>query len=88
MKSMEFSASRKKATKGLRWMPWRQTPMKDAGHCEKPRGAVYRLRSGGLRMGKPTHALHACPLAEHIGQGTGTWGTETSQYPEEKRAFP
>jgi hypothetical protein len=24
-------------------MPRRQMPKKDVGHCEKPRGAVYRL---------------------------------------------
>ena len=34
-------------------MPWRKVPKKDVGHCDKPRGAVYRLRSGDLRMGKP-----------------------------------
>ncbi len=27
-------------TKGLRWMPWRQEPMKDASGCEKSRGAA------------------------------------------------
>jgi hypothetical protein len=44
----------KEATKGLRRMPWCQMPKKDVGHCEKPRGAVNRRRSGGIRMGKPT----------------------------------
>jgi hypothetical protein len=34
-------------------MPWRQVPMKDVEHCEKPRGAVCRLSSGDVRMGKP-----------------------------------
>jgi hypothetical protein len=23
-------------TKGTRWMPWRQEPMKDVGGCDKP----------------------------------------------------
>jgi len=23
-------------------MPWRQVPMKDVGHCDKPREAVYK----------------------------------------------
>ena len=78
----------REATKGLRWMPWRQTPTKDAGHCEKPRGAVYRHRSEGIRMGKPTQANLGYPDPEPIGVRKGTWGTETSQYPEEKRAFP
>ena len=55
-KSIEFSASRGEASKGLRWMPRRQVPKKDVGHCEKPRGAVNRRRSGDIRMGKPTGA--------------------------------
>jgi len=25
------------ATKGVRWMPWRQTAMKDVATCDKPR---------------------------------------------------
>jgi hypothetical protein len=69
-------------------MPRRQVPKKDVGHCEKPRGAVYRRRSGDVRMGKPAAANQRHPLVEHIDQGRGTWGTETSQYPEEKRLFP
>ena len=44
------------ATKGLWWMPRRQMPKKDVGHCEKPRGAVNKRRSGDVRMGKPTGA--------------------------------
>jgi len=31
------------ATKGVRWMPWRQLAMKDAVSCEKLRGAANRL---------------------------------------------
>ena len=27
------------ATKSVRWMSWRQEAMKDAGTCDKPRGA-------------------------------------------------
>jgi hypothetical protein len=34
-------------------MPWRQVPKKDVEHCDKPRGAVCRLRSEDVRMGKP-----------------------------------
>ena len=26
------------ATKGVRWMPWRQTATKDVATCDKPRG--------------------------------------------------
>ena len=53
-KSVKFSVSRKEATKSVRWMPRRQGPKKDAVHCEKPRGAVCRRRTGGIRMGKPS----------------------------------
>ena len=63
-------------------------PKKDVGHCDKPRGAVYRRRSGDVRMGKPAGANLQHPLVEHIDQGKGTQGTETSQYLEEKRSFP
>ena len=31
------------ATKGTRWMPWRQEPMKDVAGCEKLRGVASRL---------------------------------------------
>ena len=30
------------ATKGIRWMPWRQEAMKDVANCDKPRGAVSK----------------------------------------------
>ena len=30
------------ATKGTRWMPWRQEPMKDVAGCEKLRGVASR----------------------------------------------
>ncbi len=63
-------------------------PTKDVGHCEKLRGAVYRRRSGDVRMGKPTGANLQYPDFEHIEIREGTWGTETSKYPEERKVFP
>jgi hypothetical protein len=34
-------------TKGTRWMPWRQEPMKDVGGCDKPgEGADHPLIPG------------------------------------------
>jgi hypothetical protein len=39
-------------------------------------------------MGKPTVANQRYLEVEHIDLEKGTWGTETSQYPEEKRSFP
>jgi hypothetical protein len=41
-----------KATKGVRWMPWRQAPMKDVEHCDKPRGAVCRRYIRGCPNGE------------------------------------
>jgi hypothetical protein len=58
---------REEANKSLWWMPRRQMPTKDVGHCEKPRGAVYRRRSGDVRMGKPATANLWHRLSEHIG---------------------
>ena len=47
------------ATKGIRWMPWRHQPKKDAVSCEKPRGTARKYRSVDVRMGKPgsSHVL-------------------------------
>jgi hypothetical protein len=41
------------ATKGTRWMPWRQEAMKDVVSCDKLRGAASGRRYVDLRMGKP-----------------------------------
>jgi hypothetical protein len=36
-------------------------------------------------MGKPGRSHVLSPLPEHIGQEEGTWGSETSQYPQEEK---
>ena len=46
------------ANKSARGMPWHQEPMKDVISCDKLRGAANELRSGDLRMGKPTERYH------------------------------
>ena len=51
---MEFLLTRGQANKSARGMPWHQEPKKDVISCEKPRGAANKLRSGDIRMGKPT----------------------------------
>ena len=51
---MEFLLTRGQANKSARGMPWHQEPKKDVISCEKPRGAANKLRSGDVRMGKPT----------------------------------
>jgi hypothetical protein len=42
-------------TKGTRWMPWRQKPMKDVGGCDKPRGAANRALIRGCPNGETRH---------------------------------
>ncbi len=36
-------------------------------------------------MGKPGWGNAQSLLPEHIGQEEGTWGSETSQYPQEEK---
>ena len=57
-----------KATKGVRWMPWRQAPKKDVEHCEKPRGAVCRRYIRGCPNGE-THRFVA-RLGRYHGMNT------------------
>ena len=54
------------ANKSSRGMPWHQEPMKDVISCEKLRGAANELRSGDIRMGKPTARY---PILNKIGIG-------------------
>ena len=76
---------RGQATKGERWMPWRQEAMKGVASCDKPRGAASRLRSEDARMGKPGWGNAQSSVTESIGGATRTEGTETSQYLEEEK---
>ncbi len=55
-------------------------------NCEKPRGAVSRRRSVGLRIGKPPWLKTMEPPAESIGRRRRTRGTETSQYLQERKS--
>ena len=48
--------------KGLRWMPWRQEPMKDASGCEKLRGAVERAMIRRCPNGETR--LGSCPVTQ------------------------
>ncbi len=36
-------------------------------------------------MGQPSRGYTRLPISESIGYVEGTWGTETSKYPQEKR---
>ena len=55
-------------TKRIRWMPWRSEAMKDVAACDKHRGVGSKLRSGDVRMGKPT--AQAVSSTESIGAGS------------------
>ena len=37
-------------------------------------------------MGKPNWSHVQLPIPEYIGYVEGTWGSETSQYPQEEKA--
>ena len=70
-------------------MPWHQEPMKDVVICDNPWGVGKRA----LIRGSPnrvTSNLRSCvrwPLPECIGKLEGTWGSETSQYSQEKKTI-
>ncbi len=59
--------------------------MKDVAACDMSRGGGKQP----MIRESPNGATHAdevgVPPAEYIGGKEGTWGSETSQYPEEKR---
>ena len=68
------------ATKGMRWMPWHFEARKDVKSCDKQRWGALIHWPVDLRMGEPYKLL-----PEFIGQKEPTWGSEPSQYPEEKK---
>ena len=76
----------RQAMKGVWWMPWHQEPMKDVGACDKPRGAGNRAVIRGFPNGETQPSRTRLPAPEHIGQAEVTWGSETSQYPQEEKA--
>ena len=73
----------REAKEGERGMPGRQEPKKDVVHCEKRRGVVCRRKSRRCPNGETRQVKHA----SHLERGEGTRGTETSEYPEEKKRF-
>jgi hypothetical protein len=67
-------------------MPWHKKAMKDVVSCDKPRVGANNLRPGDFRMGKPGPGNAGSLPAEYIGGVERTRGTETSKYPQEKKA--
>jgi len=50
----------------MRWMSWRQEAMKDAGTCDKPRGAGNQALILGSLNGE-THPFRRVSASECIG---------------------
>ena len=57
-------------------------PKKDVTSCEKLRGVANGQRSVDIRMRELTISNVMVSHTEYIGMLKGTWGTETSNYPE------
>ena len=67
-------------------MPWHEKAMKDVVSCDKPRIGANNLRPEDFRMGKPDPGNAGSLPAESIGGVELTRRTETSKYPQEKKA--
>ena len=61
-------------------MPRPGEAMKDVLSCDKLGGAAKKRWSQDFRMGQPGMLRGMSPLGER------TWGSETSQYPQEKKS--
>ena len=67
-------------------MPWHQEPMKDVISCEKLWGGANIHRFIDIRMRKLIwREMVRYPYMSKVVYVRGTWGTETSQYPQEKK---
>ena len=67
-------------------MPRYQEPMKDVISCEKLRGGANIHQSVDVRMREliwQKEAIYLC--TSKVVHKKGTWGTETSKYPQEKK---
>ena len=67
-------------------MPWRQEAMKDVVNCEKLWGVETGVDPEISEWGNPTGVISCYSLAEYIGRGMRTGGTETSNYPQESKS--
>ena len=66
-------------------MPRLSEAKKDVTSCEKLRGGANNFRSAGIRMGQPIlEKSGILPVEKRVMR---TRGTETSQYPEEKKTI-
>ena len=68
-------------------MPWYEKSMKDATTCDKPRIGGNNLIPEDFLMGQPVMSNVMTSTPEYIGCKKTTRGTETSQYPVEKKTI-
>lgn len=61
-------------------MPWLSEAKKDVTSCEKPRSGANTQSAADIRMGQPVAGDR-----DILPGKRPTRGTETSQYPEEKK---
>jgi hypothetical protein len=66
---------------------WASRADEGRGTLRKVSGSRVQAKNRQCPNGETRLWEPQSPLAEHIGQREGTRGTETSQYPEEKRRF-
>ena len=66
-------------------MPWYMAPKKDVTSCEKLWGVANERRTADIRMRELNASNVALHRNESIITSGGTRGTETSNYPEEKK---
>lgn len=60
-------------------------PMKDVAACDKSRGGGKQPLIRESPNEETQSAEGRLPAPEYIGRMEGTWGSETSQYPKEKK---
>jgi len=67
-------------------MPWHREATKDVVGCDKLRRAAKQAKTRRFLNGE-THRLRSVSPVEHIGRLKQTRGSDTSQYPEEKKTI-
>jgi hypothetical protein len=66
-------------------MPWYQGPKKGVARLRKAPGSCLASLAGDSRMGQPGPGYTGSLPVEHIDRLEVSGGSETSQYPEEKK---
>ncbi len=67
---------------------WAPNAEEGRGSLRKAPGSREQALIRGCPNGETRWSEPPSLSAEHIGRTEGTWGTETSKYPEEQKGFP